>query len=247
MEAAAAEASDVVVNTNPPKHTTHALDRVPDVMSNLEYEPLGADEIRLINLHPGNWDDPITCQLETHRLDICPKYAALSYVWGDMTDLVPVTVNGQGHHVGTSLFTALRRLRELVFGPGSVPGPGGFASELWGDVSTLYVWADWLCLNQNDDGEKQSQVPRMGAIFGEAARVVAWLGEIDEKEEEAVELLVRLCRINPPPDDPVPWWAESYREDFLNATGERAEGLAGILFTLLVRPFFRRLWIIQEM
>lgn len=204
MKVATAEPSDGVVDPNPVPLTDTTQppeisdsQPVQDGTSNLEYEPLGADEIRLVNLHPGSWDDPITCQLETHRLEDCPKYLALSYVWGGMDDSIPVTVNGQRHRVGVSLFTALRRLRERIFGSGSAPGPEDFASELWSGVTTLYIWADWLCLNQEDDGEKQTQIPRMGAIFGEAARVVAWLGENkDADEEERVKLLVGLCRIS---------------------------------------------------
>lgn len=245
MKVATAEPSDGIVNPNPVPLTDttqppeiSTSQPVQDATSNLEYEHLGGDEIRLVNLHPGSWDDPVTCQLETRRLEDCPKYLALSYVWGDMDDQIPVMVNGQRHRVGMSLFTALRRLRELVFGSDSVSGPNGFASELWSGVSTLYIWADWLCLNQEDDGEKQSQIPRMGAIFGKAARVVAWLGENkDAGEEESVKLLVGLCRISPPPDDLYPWWAESYQEQLHNAMGERTTDLIAILHTLLLRPF----------
>ncbi|KAF6807395.1 heterokaryon incompatibility [Colletotrichum sojae] len=247
MKVATAEPSDGVVNLNPVP-LTGVTQPVKDGTSNLKYEPLGADEIRLVNLHPGSWDDPITCQLETHRLEDCPKYLALSYVWGGMDDSIPVTVNGQRHRVGMSLFTALRRLRERIFGSGSVPGPKEFASELWSGVATLYIWADWLCLNQEDGGEKQTQIPRMGAIFGKAARVVAWLGENkDADEEERVKLLVGLCRIRPPPDVLYPWWAESYQEQLYSVMGERTTDLTAIFYTLFLRPFFMRLWIIQEM
>jgi len=71
-------------------------------------------EIRLIDLLPGNWDDPIQSHLRIVSLNDAPSYKvifrtalstvqaltrkALSYVWGPRENLLEIQVNG--HQVG---------------------------------------------------------------------------------------------------------------------------------------------------
>ncbi|KAL2134482.1 hypothetical protein VTI74DRAFT_11665 [Chaetomium olivicolor] len=38
------------------------------------------------------------------------------------------------------------------------------------------VWVDALCINQEDEGEKQMQIQRMDAVYANASTVVVWLG-----------------------------------------------------------------------
>jgi hypothetical protein len=49
------------------------------------YSPLnpGRNEIRIVHLEPGKWDDEINCTTEIVSLDDKPEYITLSYVWGD--------------------------------------------------------------------------------------------------------------------------------------------------------------------
>ena len=61
--------------------------------------------------------------------------------------------------------------------------------NLWAGLKAIYaythkenscqrwlLWIDAICINQNDDDEKSSQVQRMGEIYGGAERVLVWLG-----------------------------------------------------------------------
>jgi hypothetical protein len=78
------------------------------------YRPLLDSEIRLIKLGPGDWTDPISCELIHVSLDSRPKYVALSYAWGNATETRPITLNDNSYNITTSLYRGLRRLRFMV-------------------------------------------------------------------------------------------------------------------------------------
>jgi hypothetical protein len=54
------------------------------------YSPLDIErnEIRIMILEPGKWDDEINCSLKVVSLNDNPEYSTLSYVWGDPDELV---------------------------------------------------------------------------------------------------------------------------------------------------------------
>lgn len=64
--------------------------------SSYQYHPLDSDTsaIRLIELLPGHWEDPIRCDLEHTSLDATPQYEALSYMWGDMSATTTISLCG---------------------------------------------------------------------------------------------------------------------------------------------------------
>ena len=110
-------------------------------------------------------------------LDTKPPYRALSYSWqedpplkiafakyGSQADINwrpaetwrTIICNGQGFIVGPNLYNALIWLRKTQ-----------------GDYS---LWIDAICINQNDLGERGSQVEMMGRIYKSAESVLVWLG-----------------------------------------------------------------------
>ncbi|KAH7317962.1 heterokaryon incompatibility protein-domain-containing protein, partial [Rhexocercosporidium sp. MPI-PUGE-AT-0058] len=86
-----------------------------------------------------------------------PPYEALSYVWGDPNATVAVRLHDVERHVTVNLALALRYLR--------LP------------EETRAVWADAMCINQEDDIEKTHQVRQMRNIYLGVERVAVWLGE----------------------------------------------------------------------
>ncbi|KAK8017792.1 hypothetical protein PG993_014118 [Apiospora rasikravindrae] len=129
------------------------------------YQPLNREtnEIRIFDLSPGKAGDPITGRLRVVSLNRKPRFDALSYVWGAPEPQTVITLRG-GHSVsiGPNLHLALSDLRRR-----------------W---RPLKLWADALCINQQDDEEKGHQVPLMSRIFREARMMRAWLNqEIDAK------------------------------------------------------------------
>ena len=133
-------------------------------------------EIRLLVLHPGLRDEPISCSTFIASLDQLPAYEALSYVWGKpdalqtSADLNLSLVNNQEHWssikvdgskfmVSENLAAAMRALR--------------FRED------SRVLWIDSICINQADNAEKSHQVGMMGAIYEQSQRCLLWLG--DEK------------------------------------------------------------------
>lgn len=59
--------------------------------------------------------------------------------------------------------------------------------RIWETDSAEYIWADAVCINQEDKGECSAQVAIMGHIYAQAAAVIIWLG-IPSVPSEHLEL-----------------------------------------------------------
>ncbi|KAI1880607.1 hypothetical protein JX265_000847 [Neoarthrinium moseri] len=126
-------------------------------------------QIRILNLLPGSWEDPVRCNTFVVSLDEHPIYHALSYVWGDPDVTREIYFNGVETLITTNLFDALRRQRCLD--------------------KVVKIWADALCINQADMGEKGHQVQNMGDIFSHAELGIMWLGETEIPGFEEIDQL----------------------------------------------------------
>ncbi|KAK6825785.1 heterokaryon incompatibility protein-domain-containing protein [Apiospora arundinis] len=94
-----------------------------------------------------------------------PKYAALSYVWGDAADTEEIVVDGQPFQVTMSLNSALQQF--------------GLTYTRNGRKS-LFLWADAVCINQQDLAERGQQVSILELIYSKATLVISWLGPSTE-------------------------------------------------------------------
>jgi hypothetical protein len=92
-----------------------------------EFRPFGLDQplyfplltghvIRLIELSAGAWNDPINIRLFITELQYAPEYDALSYVWGNAANTVPIICNGRELKVTVNLNAAFKRIR-LTYRP----------------------------------------------------------------------------------------------------------------------------------
>ncbi|KAI1419253.1 heterokaryon incompatibility protein-domain-containing protein [Xylaria sp. FL1777] len=119
-------------------------------------------EIRLLDLLPSSNSEnncvPVRCKTRIVPLSSESTFETLSYVWGDQNDCTQINVDGNVVNVTSTLALALKQIR---------------LSE-----SIRTVWADQLCINQNDDLEKASQVPLMGQIYSRTAQCLIWFGQI---------------------------------------------------------------------
>lgn len=71
-------------------------------------------DLRLLSILPGSHGSTVQIIMDTHCMDPAhspPAYRALSYAWGDATDTVPMTVNGKLFRATRNLEKALGRLR----------------------------------------------------------------------------------------------------------------------------------------
>ncbi|KAK8135690.1 heterokaryon incompatibility protein [Apiospora sp. TS-2023a] len=132
------------------------------------HRPLGDSptEIRIVNLLPGEYGDPIECVLEHIDMDTTKSYEALSYCWGEASITKPILLDSKSYAVTTNLFDGLQRLRKTH--------------------SPRRLWIDSLCINQSDLAERSRQVQKMKEIYERALNVVVWLGECRPWSTEAV-------------------------------------------------------------
>jgi hypothetical protein len=124
---------------------------------------------RLLILEPGSGKDPIRCRLDQYRLDKAPRFEALSYAWGDGPKDREVHTSDKMLLVSQNLHTALSHLRY--------------------PDQTRVLWADAICINQQDTDEKANQVQLMGQIYETAMGVIVWLGPEDPRDCRAFELV----------------------------------------------------------
>lgn len=166
-----------------------------------------------------------------------PLYTALSYTWGNAPPAVPIQCEGQVFHITENLDGALRVLRK--------------------EDESVYVWADAVCINQNDVEEKNNQVPLMREIYEYADTVSVWIGE-DTAERDAEECFKLLERLSAEPtirsrvakkhlDEPErAIEREEIEEMAPDRMPESDRPIYTKLETLLQRRWFSRTWIIQE-
>ncbi|KAK3361834.1 heterokaryon incompatibility protein-domain-containing protein, partial [Lasiosphaeria ovina] len=110
----------------------------------------------------------------------------------------------------------------------------------------IRLWVDALCINQADAGERAAQVLLMQFVYHNAAAVCMWLGTDDRFTAAAFGLVQRLGGTESQQrHEP----SELFRPDALQRLGlppfpsPAWEALA----RLFERPYFRRIWILQEM
>lgn len=126
--------------------------------------PSSKDHFRLLDLHPSpNDSSPIICNISSHRIESPKPYTALSYVWGSNDRTHVATVGGKGLGITQSLAEALRHIRDRH--------------------NAVTIWIDQICINQDDNTEKTDQVNLMGRIYAAAAQLFVWLGpEADDSD-----------------------------------------------------------------
>lgn len=209
-------------------------------MSEYAYEPIdfSGPAIRLLRLCRGTGSE-IACEL--FQASLCERddsisYEALSYTWGLPDVRENIVVNGRPLSVTVNLYLALQQLRQR-------------------DEDRI-LWIDAVCINQKNLKERSHQVQQMGEIYKQADRVVFWLGSGTDETNvfmKSMELLQKQsirqqCRSWNREDDR--WktlWGEiqlelSFSYEKSNLEDLQRQGLK----ILLDRPWFRRVWILQE-
>jgi hypothetical protein len=109
------------------------------------------------------------------------------------------------------------------------------------------LWADAVCINQSDEAEKASQVTMMGDIYALAQRALVYLGPHAASSELVPGLLAKIARVGHLPVFQQPA-AHELPSRFLVAMGlpPDEDPAWAALRTFFGRPWFRRVWVIQE-
>lgn len=169
----------------------------------------------------------LTEKLQTHyalSMDDPTKpvlYTALSYTWGAQVFEGVIECNGYSKAITKSLEAALQRFRK--------------------EDRSVVMWVDQICIDQENNVEKEQQIPLMGKIYQHAWNTVIWMGDSSPGSNSALWLLEEcsvLLQMRMNDLDP---------KDFERLglpTPDSQMWLA--LCAFLSRAWFVRLWIIQE-
>ncbi len=113
------------------------------------------DSIRLLKVHPDlRRSGSISCEI--WHANPSASYCCLSYRWGSPGSGVKILLNGKSLKLRPNLWNFLHVARQRYAG--------------------INLWIDALCIDQNDEREKNHQVSIMGKIYREATTVFIWLG-----------------------------------------------------------------------
>jgi len=194
--------------------------------STYEYSPLSPGQIRLMKLSNGSETERLKGSFIPFLIDtpsLAPPdlgsyddphfkgYQAISYTWGG-EEKASITIHEDNEKYEVDITQNLKHALRAVRSPNE----------------DLFVWADALCINQNDMEEKSSQIQRMAEIYTKAKCVCVWLGEGNVESDKAFAFMKKLSEPN-----------NSVLGSF--ALEEWAAFLA-----LSQRKWFSRRWIVQE-
>lgn len=172
-----------------------------------------------------------------------PSYETISYAWGNLENSKTILINGCEISIRANLESALRHLRQVN--------------------EPLSLWADALCIDQENVLEKTHQVSMMGRIYSACRRVYIWFGDPGSAPAENVTTMP-IKQVN----DTLAWnnpfaLVEHFAADkhYHELPGYKPLNTAGILYEFdaerldpiwkgLVSAFssewWTRLWCVQE-
>jgi len=184
------------------------------------YRPLDFDdhEIRLLTLGSLSSNDSIISCSISHVSLISPgTYIALSYCWGDAASTETILLENERVPVTKNLASALRALQKQK-------------------KNDVRVWADAVCINQQNNEERSHQVRNMREIYSKASEVFCWVSEkSDPKLPRAIEYMLGIATHSKPDVLSEPELDASMKDQYWKS-----------LIDIFREPYWRRVWIIQE-
>jgi hypothetical protein len=194
-----------------------------------QYSIIGKYEFRLISFaEPGTSSVDVALNIvpASIQTEQRPSYEAISYTWGDTQETIKITLNGMDSDIPHSLYSI------LVFLQRTLP-----AKSL--------LWADAICINQNDLEEKAIQIGLMGPIY-ELAELVRVFPSPDfatlDIDIDEITSFSRSTSI------PLPAPQGSISDEPLLSHGfpDLSDPFWTKIRAFFLLPWFYRLWIIQE-
>jgi hypothetical protein len=189
-----------------------------------EYSSLdGKGDIRMLCLHPGQPDDELQGTLEPLWINDQKKhYEAISYCWGDASDLSTMVCNGRKLTITKSSAAVLKRVR-LKSNP-------------------RLVWIDRICIDQKNITERNQQVRQMKWVYESASTTLVWLGEEADSSHEAFGLVRELAEIAA---------ISKYEPEKLQQRRHNVYNMSRLreweaLDALMNRQWWARAWVVQE-
>ena len=201
------------------------------VDADLIYSPMrdARTQIRLLHFLPLPAGDQIALVISSYDLHSTPPFVALSYPWGEREGRQRITINGYNMPVQPNCANALRHLRQAQISD--------------------YYWIDAISIDQSNAEEKGHQVQMMADIFSRAKVVAMSYGQDTPASEAFMKIFENL--------DSRWGSAKNPHWDLWDHTGDDGVALEnrgvptheeymGIL-DFASRPYWRRMWIVQEL
>jgi hypothetical protein len=185
-----------------------------------QYTPiLHLHEIRLLHIKPKEESDVIRFSITHAVLDHNPSYEALSYTWGDpaKSGNLLCTETGTQLAVTQNCLNALQRLQ-------------------WPDRERI-LWIDAICIDQENISERNEQVQLMSMIYERADKVLSYLGEDDDDSDIGMDFILEDST----------WMTTSQNRPSVGlGSGVTSSPQQKAVDGILERPYFERVWILQE-
>jgi hypothetical protein len=177
-----------------------------------------------MHLKPGAGTDTISLTITHVSLNSKPAYEALSYAWGNCTKSVTLHSDDAALHATENLCIALEHLR-------------------YSDRPRT-LWVDAICIDQSNGPERNLQVQMMRSIYAAASEVLIWLGEEAATDAVAFQLINQFGESG---REIYQWNGQDLGSgDFLRMHIGTNPIFRKAITLLLRRPWFRRVWVIQE-
>lgn len=220
--------------------------------------PDPSTHIRLLELEEtSTWQgDGMRCRLTVWPLKGAPPYHGISYTVGHPAPVCAVTVSGQHLWIPRNTADVLHLLAY--------------------HKKSRFYWIDAICIAQDDISEKNGQVALMGEIYRQAKHVLICLDRADDKTEDSMKMIselethasvysaIRALEEWDMTDNiwPLEYPWEPRSPQALQAIDKcLADALAALvevskqrfrdfmlgLRDLSVRPYFQRMWVVQEL
>jgi hypothetical protein len=195
-----------------------------------EYDKLPTGHIRILQVThelKRNGRRQLSAQLRSFHVEHLPHFLALSYAWpeaGAPTRTLPC--NDRHVSLSTHIYAALENLIPI-------------------DAACSFaIWIDAICIDQDNDFEKNKQVPHMEAIYGRASQTIVWLGPNDlvDRHGELIEYISRHPESVPDTFGPPPL-TYLCRPPF----SEQRDEIWVAVGRMISSRWFRRLWTVQEL
>ena len=205
----------------------HAPIGVIDRTELYHYQPMSEyGDFRLLVIEPGGLNDEISCTLFHTAFQRKPQYRALSYPWGNNNMTHSVRIRNEVLPVTANLHMALKRFR--------LPD------------QQLTLWIDAICINQQNEREREQQVQVMRQIYSNAESVIIWLGDAFANIEEAFNFIHRFEVRQTGTQETQSNMDDPEVISSLKTFSDKNTALWVAIRSLSDRQWFMRTWVVQE-
>ena len=200
--------------------------RTGDALPAYEHEPLSHENsLRLLNLWHG---DEQTKEVVCDLFEVTPdekghrKYEAVSWTWDSAGPMNSIKINKKVNDEDTAFAFSISNNLYLAL------------KALRDKYKSRVLWVDAICINQTDHqpDERNHQIPMMPSIYGDAEQVCVWLGSASQDSDQAIDFIETIMKDI--------WKLDQLCED------RHVAGDWAALLKLIMRPWFSRRWIVQE-